>query len=280
VKLSYSQRFPHPVLTPYTGDFVGQEISFTCDDIEEVVSTNELAISYSISISDPSLRNLISQGTVGIYISIVCLETFYNQFHEVETSGRVIVQGGLLHGRTRIRPILAVKSPIPSFSSENLHEEFQPYDFSFVPGDVIGFGEEILVSIGHEKLAPMESIFRLSKSEDLPEGGLGIDMEKPFIDIKLSPGLYQSVQSLRNTARFLPVVLNAIYAPVIMHVIATLGAGDQEFEGMRWYRVFRAKCEHVGVNLENADALDATQILLDWPLKELSRFVEASLNES
>lgn len=279
MKLTHSLRFPHPVLTPYTGDFVDQQISFTCD-IFETAGTNELTIDYHFSVTDSSIQNLCASGRFAALLSVVSLETLFNTaFKLEEAKGQITIPGGALNGKTRIRPLIAVQKSVPAFRSPNIHPEFGDQSFDMRPGDLIGFDDEVVINVGREKLAPMESIFRISKADDLEEGEMGIDLEKPWIEIRMSPALYDATQSLRNNSRFLPIVLNSIYAPAIMHVVNTLSSGDQNFADLRWHRIFTAKCDHLGINLDNPDALEVTQRLLHRPLKEIIRFVEVALNE-
>ena len=90
-------------------------------------------------------------------------------------------------------------------------------------------------------LAPIESIFEISSSEDIPEGRFEIDTDLDKIMIKMSEKTYHLVEELRQTDDDTrAAIMNSLYVPVIMQVLEQIGvSGFEPFEQYRWLPPFR-----------------------------------------
>ena len=67
-----------------------------------------------------------------------------------------------------------------------------------------------------------------------------------------------------------PIVLNSVYLPAVMQVLDSLKDGGSTYEGRRWYRVFDAKCTHLGINTDLPDLWSDAQKLLQTPFLEIN----------
>jgi hypothetical protein len=59
--------------------------------------------------------------------------------------------------------------------------------------------------------------------------------------------------------------------PAVMEVLALLQSGDTTATGMNWYRIFKAKCDDLGIDPadRNGTPLLTAQKLLRAPLKKI-----------
>ena len=71
-----------------------------------------------------------------------------------------------------------------------------------------------------------------------------------------------------------PVVMNAVYLPAVMEVLDALRDGGEQYEGLRWYSPFVARCDSKGIDpAAEMSLLESAQLLLDSPVQLLSQIV-------
>ncbi|MCY3996871.1 MAG: hypothetical protein OXF07_12085 [Rhodobacter sp.] len=128
--------------------------------------------------------------------------------------------------------------------------------------------------MGQAKLKPIESIFELDRSPDVPEGTLQVDPERDRITILADPKTYETIRVLRDQTGGRPVVMNAVYLPAVMEVLDALKASEDGYQGRRWHQTFLAKCDAMGIN-PSADSsiLESAQKLLGRPAGSLASLV-------
>src|SRR5262249_41031867 len=136
---------------------------------------------------------------------------------------------------------------IARWHNPSFHPEFSEDGFEVAKGALLAIGDEIPFSVGREKLAPIESIFEMRRAPQYPNGKTTVSLDDEKIVILLSPDVHEAVSNLRANATGTAVVMNAVYLPAIMEVLAMLASGDGNFENRRWYQAFTAKCQYLGI---------------------------------
>lgn len=76
---------------------------------------------------------------------------------------------------------------------------------------------------------------------------------------------------MRDLSAGKPTVLNGVYLPVVMQVLDMLREGGGDYEGLRWHRIFDAKCTHYQINTRDPDLWLDAQKLLQAPFSEVHR---------
>jgi hypothetical protein len=163
---------------------------------------------------------------------------------------------------------------ISDFQCEELHEEFGTAPWAFQSSDVLAVAPEVTINVGLEKLAPMESIFSLSISDEVPEGRTRVKLDEQRITILASKKTVEGLNRLRTSGFGKLSLLNGVYLPVLMQVLDALKSGGGGiYQEYRWHSVFEATCTHLKIDLENPDLLEDAQSLFKSPL---GRFLAAS----
>src|SRR5690606_17459299 len=147
-----------------------------------------------------------------------------------------------------------------SLESEQIDAEFPPDSKMVQKGNFIALTPELRFEAGLEKLAPLESIFRLKKSEGVREGHVEIDCDSEAIEILASPSLYDVLYNLRQTS-LKDLLLPALYLPVVMSVLDAMRQDD--YADRRWYGVMLARCNAEGIDIHQGDLAASAQKLLD-----------------
>lgn len=271
MRITAKTRFPHPVLSPNTGDYISDEFSFSMDiQVMENRSTGAVTLEHTITLTEPNIRDLIesNKATVGCFIK--CGDTFFTSLKTMAwPSGVSDFQPGLLLNRVTFQPIIWLKTDIHEWNAETIHPEFQP-PISLSAGEILAIGEQLVISVGQAKLKPIESIFDLVKSEKLSDGQIKIELNSNQISIQVSTKTFNTIAQLREQRDGKTILLNAIYLPSVMEVLDILRQGEDEYESYRWYQPFIAICDDKGVRLEeNMSILSAAQLLLEYPGRHL-----------
>ena len=271
MKIDDKTRFPHPVLSNFTGDFKGADFSVDLK-IEENYKEGKIKINFECKVSEEAVSDLVKQkkGKFGFFV--VCLDTHYNKLEVVD-----INQGSFelllmdFHGKVRLRPVIWVEEEVGDFKSENLHDEFGAEPLKLIPGEIIAVGEEELINIDQEKLAPWDTIFTLARNDEVPAGQIMVQTDDDKIKILASSGTYTFIYQLRANPTGQIILLNSVYFPAVMEVLSVLRNPDESIKEKRWYRTFNAKCEHLGINPENGESLKDAQKLLNSPFGRIEK---------
>jgi hypothetical protein len=274
VKLNDSFNFPHPVLTGSTDDYLDELIDLEIE-IEEIPASGELIVRHNVEIESSSLRKLIEMGRARCFMSIVCRGTYFNELIGIEVGGGELrIMGGILVGRVQLRAIIATTTD-GIYELENINSEYRSQKFELAVGSILGWTEAQFVSVGMEKLAPMESIFRLAKGEeDQTPGSFAVSQDQEYISIVASGDLFPIIHALRESKVGRPIVLNSVYFPALMSVLESFKSDDNNFAEKRWHRVISAKAEFMGLDLSAGVSLDQAQELLKQPAGRLEKFVK------
>ncbi len=272
MRIKDSASFPHPVLSKQTLDYGG--LSLTVElDIEESPDVGNLFLNGTLGIDDTEILELVRRGDANAGIMVTCRDTYYDHFHVTGTEQfRLDLSGGKLRGRTNIRAVVVAATDRIGLASSFIDPEF-PMDSRFADaGDIIASSEEFAYEVGLEKLAPLESIFRLKLLPDVPEGEFQINLEGESIDILASADLHGMLSIVRDS-RARDVLLSSLYLPTLMSVLEAMKE-DGQYEGKRWHTVMAARCSAAGIDIANCDLAQAAQRLLDRPLRAIGKVIE------
>lgn len=277
MKIDPDMRFPHPVLSNNTGDYHagGFSIEF---EINESFNMDQLRLNYVLKLNEQAIFQLVRENKAAIGVYITCRETYLLRLVALNPLANYFdFEPGQLRGRVTLRPMIWATEDIYGYKSDGLHEEFAGIGWDLPHGAVLALGEESIINVGREKLAPMATIFSLAENPAIPEGETAINMEQDKIVINASGDTYQAITELRSmNPQTQAVLLNSVFLPAVMEVLASLrDGGESQFGGKRWFRVFSAKCDHLNINIENSDVLEDAQKLLKSPFGTIVKYKES-----
>lgn len=275
MRISESTSYPHPILAPWSSDISGAEFSTEIKYLDNEKS-NRLSIHCTVKLDQSDLLNLISDGSALFGCFIKCQETGFRRLLRIgfPTGGHDFAPGALL-GRVQIRPMVWSVRPISGFRPAGTHPEFTSA-FDLQPGQILALDEEQTIHVTRAPLPPIESIFEIGSSDELPESRFEIDTEADRIKVKMGMTTYKLVQELRQTTDDTrAVVMNSLYVPVLMEVLTRVAQGRPEaFEEYRWFTPFKFRCDLAGVDLSKLDAFNDAQRILSDPFMLLNKLAQ------
>lgn len=274
MKINNATRFPHPVLDRETGDYNSGQFSIEIE-VEESFQPSQVTLYCTVNLDEPTLQAAIAEGRAAVGLFVTCLDSYISRPAAVGLAGGpLIFEPGELIGKVSLVPMIWSTKTIASFSLTNCHEEFGSGTMDLPAGAVLAFDDPTTIHVGREKLAQMETIFSLVEAPDLIGGELTVGLDSERIKIFAAKDIFQQLNTLRGMGIGKRIVLNSVYLPAVMEVLNTLRGGAASYEGRRWYKVFTAKCDHLNINLENADLWGAAQKLLEMPFYEITNSAE------
>ena len=274
MKLNEKMRFPHPVLTEYNDDYIDSDFDASFE--HQITENEQLKITSYLSLRCSDLQDLIEDGKASSGYYLVCRETFFNSLHGVALGiDHAFFDKSKLFGAVSIRPVIWTNKDITGYTSPLINCEFGK-DISIPRGSIISMGSEFRFSLDPQKFKPFETIFATSINDDVRAGGFKVDIDNDSITICADTATFKKISEIRNVKNGSIVLLNTVYLPVVMEVILNLKEGDMEITGRRWYRVFKSKCDELGIDLDskNLSPLEAAQKLLKYPLSEIDRIID------
>lgn len=258
--------FSHPVMSEHTGDYGSCRFLLEVDVIEAPSST-DVTVTGLLRIEDESIVSLVRDGKAALGVACVCQDTYFSRYFPVEQeSFSLPFDTGSLRGRVLLQGVVASKTDGLSLTSPNIDGVFPAHARSVYGGDPIAVSEIYAFEAGMEKLAPMESIFRLVSNSNVERGSFRVDLDKQAIEIAVPEKLHSTLSVIRGT-RARDVLHSSLFLPVLMNVLQQMAAGG--YEDKRWHSVISAKCGSEGIDPSSGDPSDMAQRLLKGPLGRL-----------
>ncbi|MBT5378969.1 MAG: hypothetical protein HOL08_07940 [Opitutae bacterium] len=269
MKINNQTRFSHPVLNGHTFDFKSGDFDVNLE-VHEKPGVAKLALVSNTVVSEKDINDFIKNGAASVGIYATCLDTYFNQLDSIGLGKDVIeYPQGALFGRVTFRPMIWASAEIKGWKSDNIHKEFGEGGIQLTRGDILALGEEVIINVGREKLAPIETIFSLAVNKERPERELGLKLDADKITILVAPNTYEAINGFRNSGQGKSIMLNSVYLPAVMEVLSNLRDNAGAYESNRWYRPFTAKCDHYSIDLNNPNLLEDSQKLLKAPFGSL-----------
>jgi len=276
VKINDRMRYPHPVLSEFSSDYSTGEL--TASFTHQTTKDGQLCLIADLKLSSDDLTKLIADQRAAVGYFIVCNQTYFNKLQSASVgASESFFNIDQLHGSVTLRPVIWTLREIENFSSPLIDAEFGD-DIVIRKGSIIAMGPEFRMSLDPRRFKPFESIFEIAQSDEVDPGAIEVDTDREKITIFAEPKTYAGIVNMRNIGQGRMVLLNAVYMPAVMDVIARLQTGDKSVTSRHWYRVFAAKCDEVGINPadQSASPLAMAQRLLREPLKGTIKVMESA----
>ncbi|APO66155.1 hypothetical protein IE4872_CH00490 [Rhizobium gallicum] len=275
MKLDQFMRFPHPVLSEYSSDYVTGE--FKCSFQQNITAGGELRLESDFQITNPDLADLVKNQKAATGYFLICRRTYFNTLQEAPTGkAEKFFDMSQLFGTVNIRPVVWTLEKIEGYSSPLFDDEYGDA-VTIMKGAVIAIGPDFQFSIDQKKYKPFETIFRLEEEASVAPGTISVDADQDYIIISAEGATYKSIAQMRDMKLGPNLLLNAVYMPAVMDVICRLQVQPGGFEGRKWFRVFKAKCDDLAIDPsdQSVSALELSQKLLRAPLNRTISMMES-----
>jgi hypothetical protein len=272
MRIRSSTSYPHPILAPDTGDYADRAIQLELS-AQEDPAAGQAILSGSFSIDDPAILDLLAKGQAVAGAMVTCRDTYLDEFIAVSPGVFSIdLSGGRVRGAVQVRGVVIATQDDVELASDRISSEFPPEARKVGVGDLVAYSEELRFEAGLEKLAPLESIFRLRLHDEVAEGVFVLDLEGEAIEILAAAKLHTFLSLLREQP-MRDTLLSSLFLPVVMAVLDAMRA-EGAYAEKRWHIVMSARCNAENIDVKHADLAEAAQTLLDSPLGSLQKVFE------
>ena len=272
MRIKDSASFPYPVLLGGNGDYGDRQFRLDLG-VQETPAAGSVILDGTMTLDDPTIRQLVDSGQAAAGLMITCQDTYLDQFEKCGLGDISLdLSGGRVRGLVYVRGVVVVTRDNLALESEWINAEFLPEARIVRAGDFIALTEERSFEAGLEKLAPLESIFRLKLQEDMTEGVFSVYLENDAIEILVAPSLHRFLSLLRAQPRR-DILLSSLYLPVVMSVLDAM-RDEEVYADRRWYGVIKARCNAEGIDSSRDDFAESAQKLLDAPMGYLQKVIE------
>jgi hypothetical protein len=218
MKLNESMRYPHPVLSDFSSDYVTGE--FKCSFVQQMTGEGELKLTADLTLDSKDLQKLIENQQAATGYFVVCRRTYLNVLQPAPLGrSEKHFDASRLFGTVTIRPVVWTLTPVQNFSSPLVHKEFGA-SVSLPKVSVIALGPEFRFSIDKKKFKPFESIFELAVGEGIEPGVVQVDSLRDRITILAEPKTHKDLADMRNMPAGRNILLSSVYMPAVMDVLA------------------------------------------------------------
>lgn len=270
MKINEKTRFPHPVLSIDSQDYLTGGFDIQVLAVTEKLPTDQVIVDVEVTLTEASLRELIIKGQAGVGFFVTCLDTYYSRLVPIGLEdSRFSFEPGALVGSVIFLPMIWAKKTITEFELATCHSEFGTGTMRLDIGSVLALGESQRLTIGREKLAEIDSIFSVVQASDLKDDELLVNPNSERIQLLVAANIYQDFNRFRGLPHGRPIVLNSAFVPAVMEVLDLLRQARSEYEGRRWYRIFKAKCDYLDINLNSPNLWCDAQKLLNSPFGKI-----------
>lgn len=272
MRIRSSTSYPHPILAPDTGDYSGRAFQLQLS-AQEDPTASQATLAGSMSIDDPAVIDLLGKNEAVAGVMVTCRDTYFDEFFPFNPGDISIdLSGGKVRGTVYARGVVLATQDGVTLSSDRISAEFPAEARTIGVGELIAYSEELRFEAGLEKLAPLESIFRLRLHDDVAEGIFVLDLEGEAIEILTAPKLHAFLGLLREQP-MRDTLLSSLFLPVVMSVLEAM-RGEAAYAEKRWHIVMSARCNAENIDVKHADLADTAQKLLDSPLGSLQKIFE------
>lgn len=271
MKFDKYKTFPHPVLRPFSDDYVSSEIQAAIEKFELGTEPDTVSIKCRFNCSSSDLNDLVESGRACYAMMISCRDTFYR---EIVTNNLpelcFATFTGNLRGEVRIDTYIIACVDIHGFSSSDFNPEYGDENFSVRNGDVLAQDETKVYYIERESFKPVTSSFELVVDDSLGIGEWAIGLGGDKVQIRMHSEMKQTVDKARNVSEAKAVLLNSVYFATVIHAVQAIKDKSVN-EDARWVRGFNQQIANTGSNIEADDAYIIAQRLLQKPLNKLKK---------
>lgn len=267
MKIKPGTSFPHPILGALSNDYLHGhfELNF---EVEEDIAIDHLKLVGRMDIELGGLSELMGSGLKS-GLMVVCGETYYDEFHETSVGPfELDLSGGKVRGNVGVRGIVATTQEV-NLQRDRVIPWFKDESLRVGQGELVAVTQEVMFEAGYEKLASMESIFRLIPSDQLGEGQIDVQLDAEAIEIHAHPELFEMIANTRRISSIREFLVPSVYLPALIGVIDQVQQGAEQFSDRRWFSVLAAKLNAEGVDVESMEPLATAQRLLHFPVGRL-----------
>ncbi len=220
--------------------------------------------------SNSTLQQLI-RGNQALYTAhFECSNTMFRQSYQTSSDeAEIKVPADDLNGPVEVNVFICASKDINNYRIVGAHEDYSNADFPIKKGDILAVGDHYVFEAtkDYDALKKISSLMQIEPSSDKSDKAMAVRYELDKIRIILPQEDYKLYELQKRDPKLQHALACSIVLPVLIGAVRILsGSAEAEgYEGLRWYRLLKARLENLEVQ-DESDHLLIAQKILDYPL--------------
>lgn len=246
-----SKTFFHPVLRESTWDFVdGSAFSVELKArLNQNKNDENLCIDYKVDLASPGISAQLADGSAQVFLDLYSKETITRILSPlVDEEGTIEFKAGQLLGVLEVQAAVIAIQCIKSYSPAGINKEYGDANFYIPPGSILAIGEKILLPLTFKRIK-LESLIRVQLSTDLDPDVYELNLDSDFITILMGESFHALWDIMRSDIAVKPYLALSIYKDTFVEALSLIYK-TEEAEEFIWAQALIARCENIGIKLE------------------------------
>jgi len=214
--------YPHPVLSPYSKDYVDGSEFF--GSFERRSESGFLVIDYVLALTSARLNEYCLPGVgAKIYLDVYVSGTrFRNLVKSDGLSGSLKLPESAIHGTVEITPLLVSQRDVV-LEFAGINKEYSSSQFSVKQGDLLAHGPTEALEADHQRSSTdSESWIKFSLAADLQPDEYEIAPINDAIMVYTGTNVQTVLGAMRADPNMKPYLFMSIYKDVFVEAVATI----------------------------------------------------------
>ena len=246
-----SKTFFHPVLRESTRDFVDGS-AFSVDlkaRLNQNKNDENLCIDYKVDLASPGISAQLADGSAQVFLDLYSKETITRILSPlVDEEGTIEFKAGQLLGVLEVQAAVIATQTIKSYSPAGINKEYGDANFYILPGSILAISEKILLPLSFKRIK-LESLIRVQLSTDLDPDVYELNLDSDFITILMGESFHALWDIMRSDIAVKPYLALSIYKDTFVEALSLIYK-TEEAEEFSWAQALIARCEKIGIKLE------------------------------
>jgi hypothetical protein len=246
-----SRTYFHPVLRESTSDFIDGS-TFSLDLKPRLIqekNIEKLCIDYKVELSSPGIRAQLTAGSAQIFLDLYSKETITRILSPlINEEGSIEFKAGQLIGVLEVQASVIATQTIESYRPEGINEEYGNLKFKVSSGSILALGEKILLPLSFKRIK-LESLIRVQLSTDLDPDVYELNLDSDFITILMGESFHALWDIMRSDIAVKPYLALSVYKDTFVEALSLIHKAE-EAEEFSWAQALIARCENIGIKLE------------------------------
>ena len=246
-----SKTFFHPVLRESTRDFVdGSAFSVELKArLNQNKNDENLCIDYKVDLASPGISAQLADGSAQVFLDLYSKETITRILSPlIDEEGTIEFKAGQLLGVLEVQAAVIATQCIKSYSPVGINKEYGDANFYISPGSILAIGEKILLPLSFKRIK-LESLIRVQLSTDLDPDVYELNLDSDFITILMGESFHALWDIMRSDIAVKPYLALSIYKDTFVEALSLIYK-TEEAEEFSWAQALIARCEKIGIKLE------------------------------
>jgi len=246
-----SKTFFHPVLRESTRDFVdGSAFSVELKArLNQNKNDENLCIDYKVDLASPGISAQLADGSAQVFLDLYSKETITRILSPlVDEEGTIEFKAGQLLGVLEAQAAVIATQCIKSYCPAGINKEYGDANFYISPGSILAIGEKILLPLSFKRIK-LESLIRVQLSTDLDPDVYELNLDSDFITILMGESFHALWDIMRSDIAVKPYLALSIYKDTFVEALSLIYK-TEEAEEFSWAQALIARCENIGIKLE------------------------------